>query len=46
MKKIVLILAAMAFVGTVHQAEGAVRRPRTATIRIGGPRWHVGIRLA
>ena len=46
MKKIVLILAAMAFVGTVHQAEGAVRRPRTATIRIGGPRWHVGMRLA
>lgn len=46
MKKIVLILVAMAFAGIVHQAEGATRRPRTAIVRIGGPRWHVGMRLA
>ena len=46
MKKIVLFLAAMAFAGIVLEAEGTTRRPRTATVRIGGPRWHVGMRLA
>ena len=43
MKKIVLVLAAMMFAGIVQQAEGAARRPHTATIRVGGPRWHIGI---
>lgn len=45
MKKIVLVLAAMMFAGIVQQAEGAARRPHTATIRVGGPRWHIGMRF-
>ena len=45
MKKIVLVLAAMMFAGIIQQAEGAARRPHTATIRVGGPRWHIGMRF-
>ena len=47
MKKIVFILASMVFAGIIQEADAATRRPRPhiATVRIGVPHRHIGMRF-
>ena len=48
MKKIVLILAAAVFVGLIQETEARPRRPRPhiATVRLGVPHRHIGMRFS